>query len=268
MAEWSFLTNHARVLMSYRPRPRVGTRDIATTLDITERSAYSIVTDLTASRCVVKAKNGRRNRYQIRHHLPLRDAITQQRTIGEVLDVLVESDIRTRGRTLGDLMVAALPRPDSGTPSSFRTTRPNARRRWRRQCGRWRATRRKAGDRRPVNVPRVPCQSAFDLATRPLKSDAERMIGRAGTYRAGASFSAGSTRPQTAYLSLRAPISAPVDQFGVPVQTSTPRSPRRPGCRPAPFGLQHRGLDRLANHSSKMNARPIVTPPTWCPASM
>ena len=47
--------------------------------------------DLTASGYVVKAKDGRRNRYQIQSHLPLREAITQQRTIGEVLDVLVES---------------------------------------------------------------------------------------------------------------------------------------------------------------------------------
>jgi DNA-binding IclR family transcriptional regulator len=86
------LTNHASCV---RPRPRVGLRDIATTPDITERSAYGIVTDLTASGYVVKARNGWRNRYQIQAHLPLRVAITQQRTIGEVFDVLVESDIRT-----------------------------------------------------------------------------------------------------------------------------------------------------------------------------
>ena len=47
---------------------------------------------------VVKDKDGRRNRYQIQAHLPLREAITQQRTIGEVLDVLVESKIPSRGR--------------------------------------------------------------------------------------------------------------------------------------------------------------------------
>ena len=95
MTEWSFLTNHARVLVCIAHDPGVRLRDIATTLDITERSAYSIVTDLTASGYVVKAKDGRRNRYQIQAHLPLREAITQQRTIGEVLDVLVESDTRT-----------------------------------------------------------------------------------------------------------------------------------------------------------------------------
>ena len=47
---------------------------------------------LTEGGYVVKDRDGRRNRYQIQSHLPLREAITQQRTIGEVLKVLVESD--------------------------------------------------------------------------------------------------------------------------------------------------------------------------------
>ena len=85
----------------HRPRPRGRLRDIATTLNITERSAYSIVTDLTDGGYVVKEKDGRRNRYQIQAHLPLREAITQERTIGEVLDVLVETNTRTRRRRSG-----------------------------------------------------------------------------------------------------------------------------------------------------------------------
>src|SRR6476661_4743135 len=72
--------------------PGVRLRDIAATLGITERSAYGIVTDLTDGGYVVKEKDGRRNRYQIQAHLPLREAITQERTIGEVLDVLVETN--------------------------------------------------------------------------------------------------------------------------------------------------------------------------------
>ena len=71
MAEWSFLTNHARALVCIAHDPGVRLRDIATTLDITERSAYSIVADLTAGGYVVKDKDGRRNRYQIQPHLPL-----------------------------------------------------------------------------------------------------------------------------------------------------------------------------------------------------
>jgi hypothetical protein len=47
LAQWSFLTNHARVLVCIAHDPGVRLRDIARTLGITERSAYSIVTDLT-----------------------------------------------------------------------------------------------------------------------------------------------------------------------------------------------------------------------------
>ena len=77
----------------HRPRPRGRLRDIAMTVGITERSAYAIVTDLAAAGYVVKDKDtdGRRNRYQIQAHLPLPEAIGRERTIGEVLDVLVDS---------------------------------------------------------------------------------------------------------------------------------------------------------------------------------
>ena len=67
-----------RVCIAHDPGVRL--RDIATTLGITERSAYGIVTDLTEGGYVVKEKDGRRNRYQIQADLPLREAITQERT--------------------------------------------------------------------------------------------------------------------------------------------------------------------------------------------
>jgi DNA-binding IclR family transcriptional regulator len=98
MPAWSFLTNHARVLVCIAHDPGMRLRDIATTLGITERSAYSIVTDLTEGGYVVKHKDGRRNRYQIQSHRPLGEAVTRERTIGEVLDVLVESKIGRRAR--------------------------------------------------------------------------------------------------------------------------------------------------------------------------
>jgi DNA-binding IclR family transcriptional regulator len=98
MSEWSFLTNHARVLVCIAHDPGVRLRDIATKLGITERSAYAIVADLTAAGYVVKAKDGRRNRYQIQTHLPLGEAIGRERTIGEVLDVLVDTNTRKPAR--------------------------------------------------------------------------------------------------------------------------------------------------------------------------
>jgi DNA-binding IclR family transcriptional regulator len=88
MANWSFLTNHARVLMCIAHDPGARLRDIAASLGITERSAYGIVTDLAGAGYLIKQKDGRRNRYQIQAHLPLPEAASQEPAIGEVLAVL------------------------------------------------------------------------------------------------------------------------------------------------------------------------------------
>lgn len=98
MGEWSFLTNHAHVLLCIARDPRVRLRDIAATLGVTERSAYAVVNDLTESGYVVKARDGRRNRYEIRHHLPLREATGRERTIGELLELLASAGGDTRSR--------------------------------------------------------------------------------------------------------------------------------------------------------------------------
>jgi DNA-binding transcriptional ArsR family regulator len=91
MAEWSFLTNHARALVCIADDPGVRLRDIASALGITERSAFGIVADLTEAGYVVKDKDGRRNRYRIQDHLPLPDAVGRERTIGEVLRLLIDT---------------------------------------------------------------------------------------------------------------------------------------------------------------------------------
>lgn len=85
---WSFLANYARVLLRIADDPGARLRDIATGLDITERSAYSIVTGLTAAGYVVKQKGGRRNRYQVQAYLPLPEPTSTERAIGEILALL------------------------------------------------------------------------------------------------------------------------------------------------------------------------------------
>ncbi len=88
MASWTFLTNHARVLLCIAHDPGARLRDIAASLNITERSAFGIVTDLADAGYVVKQKDGRRNRYQIQAHLPLPEPTSEERTIGEILALL------------------------------------------------------------------------------------------------------------------------------------------------------------------------------------
>lgn len=96
MAEWSFLTNHGRVLLCIAQDPGLRLRDIAAQLDITERTVHGILTDLVEARYVVKERDGRRNRYQIQEHLPLRESVSRERTIGEVLNLLVGTRRATR----------------------------------------------------------------------------------------------------------------------------------------------------------------------------
>jgi DNA-binding IclR family transcriptional regulator len=98
MRSWSFLTNHARALLCIANDPGIRLREIAATLGVTERSAYGIVTDLAEAGYVVKEKDGRRNRYEIQAHLPMRESISRERTIGEVLGLLLDANPRRRGR--------------------------------------------------------------------------------------------------------------------------------------------------------------------------
>jgi len=98
VAEWSFLTNHARALLCIAADPGVRLRDIADTLGITERSAFAIVADLAEAGYVLKERDGRRNRYEIQHHLPLREVTSRERTIGDVLDVLTDARPRSPRR--------------------------------------------------------------------------------------------------------------------------------------------------------------------------
>jgi len=89
---WTFLTNHARVLLCISGDPGMRLRDIADRAGITERSAYSIVQDLAEAGYIIKEKDGRRNRYRIEADLPLPEPSSQERTVGEVLALLAGRD--------------------------------------------------------------------------------------------------------------------------------------------------------------------------------
>ena len=88
MASWTFLTHHAQVLLCVAHDPGMRLRDIAASLNITERSAFGIITDLVEGGYVVKEKDGRRNRYHIQAHVPLPEPDGRERTIGEILALL------------------------------------------------------------------------------------------------------------------------------------------------------------------------------------
>lgn len=96
---WGFLTKHAQALLCIAHDPGVRLREIATTLGITERAAFGIVTDLVEAGYVLKDKQGRRNRYKVQVDRPLPEAFLRRRTVGELLGLLAHEEEGTRDPT-------------------------------------------------------------------------------------------------------------------------------------------------------------------------
>ncbi len=120
VAGWSFLTNHARVLLYITHDPAVRLRDIAAATGVTGRTAYGIVIDLTEAGYVVKDKDGRHNCYQIQAHLPLPETDSREPAISEVLALLLGN---TGGRD-GPPDLAAAGKPGGVDGADVITTRP------------------------------------------------------------------------------------------------------------------------------------------------
>ncbi len=88
MPDWTFLTNHAHVLLCIARDPGVRLRDVADAVGITERAAQRIVAELEEAGYLARQREGRRNRYEIESDLPLRHPLERDHAIGEILDVL------------------------------------------------------------------------------------------------------------------------------------------------------------------------------------
>jgi DNA-binding IclR family transcriptional regulator len=85
---WSFLTNHARVLLVIAEDPSVRLREIGDRVGVTERAAHRIVDDLVAAGYVSRTRSGRRNQYTIDPLLPLPDGVARRQRIGDLLAIL------------------------------------------------------------------------------------------------------------------------------------------------------------------------------------
>ncbi len=92
MASWSFLTNHARVLVCIAQDPGIRLREIGDEVGITERAAHRIVSELAEAGYIAREREGRRNRYTVQAHLPLPDPVAREQKVGDLLAVLGTSD--------------------------------------------------------------------------------------------------------------------------------------------------------------------------------
>ena len=98
MEQWTFLTNHAHVLLCISHDPNTRLRDVAERVGITERAAQRIVADLVDGGYLSRTRVGRRNAYQVHSELPLRHPIEQKNDIGSLLGVLTDADGTARAQ--------------------------------------------------------------------------------------------------------------------------------------------------------------------------
>ena len=85
---WTFLTNHAHVLLCIAENADVLMREVAERVGITERAAQRILAELESEGYVSHVKVGRRNRYEVHSALPLRHTLEDHLEIGALLRVL------------------------------------------------------------------------------------------------------------------------------------------------------------------------------------
>lgn len=89
---WTFLTNHAHVLLCIARDPDIRVRDIALRVGITERAAQKIVHDLADDGYVSVTRVGRRNQYRLLPGGRFRHPLEDQHEVAELLDVFVADD--------------------------------------------------------------------------------------------------------------------------------------------------------------------------------
>jgi DNA-binding IclR family transcriptional regulator len=91
---WTFLSNHAFVLVCIAEEPEIRLNDLAERVHITRRAVQRIIADLEKAGYVTRIKEGRRNRYQLDVEMHLRHPINAHCTVREVLELMTNAQSR------------------------------------------------------------------------------------------------------------------------------------------------------------------------------
>jgi DNA-binding MarR family transcriptional regulator len=89
---WSFLTNHAHVLVAINRNPELRQRDISDLVGITPGAVQRIVHELEDCGYLRHERVGRRNRYEIIDSQPLRHPLEANATVAALLQSLPPPD--------------------------------------------------------------------------------------------------------------------------------------------------------------------------------
>ena len=88
---WTFLTNHAHVLLCVATEPDLRLRDIALKVDITERAVQRIITDLSTDGYIDIEKDGRRNHYAVRTERNLRHPVEEGAQVADLVALIEDT---------------------------------------------------------------------------------------------------------------------------------------------------------------------------------
>lgn len=83
--DWTFLTNHAHVLLVLARDASLRMKDIAAEVGITERAVQRIIGELEEAGYLDRVRQGRRNAYRLHGALPLRHPIEQHRRVRDLI---------------------------------------------------------------------------------------------------------------------------------------------------------------------------------------
>lgn len=82
---WTFLSNHAHVLVAIADDAHARVRDLAARVGITERAVLLILSDLEHAGVIRRFRDGRQNRYEVDANVALRHPLEAHRTVGDII---------------------------------------------------------------------------------------------------------------------------------------------------------------------------------------
>ncbi|MBK7623458.1 MAG: MarR family transcriptional regulator [Kineosporiaceae bacterium] len=95
-ATWTFLSNHAHVLLAVSREPEIRVRDLAAQVGVTERRVQTIVAELEDEGYLARHRIGRRTHYQLLSGRPFRHQLEAGRSVDDLLALFSASRSRAR----------------------------------------------------------------------------------------------------------------------------------------------------------------------------
>jgi DNA-binding transcriptional regulator YhcF (GntR family) len=96
--DWTFITNHGLVLLFVSRNPQCTTREMASTIKVTERTIHRTLIDLEKEGYITRQRTGKGNIYEINTGHGLKHELTRDFAVGDLLNLLIHKKKQKRRR--------------------------------------------------------------------------------------------------------------------------------------------------------------------------